>query len=111
MENISDLVELQVVESAFERRIRTFAIVNKDDVLLDVEKFLENAAHLYKAELKHVLHDFNIIKTMSILAADFEKKFPKRMMMNYNRTKMMMKILMKCEWMKMLNMMKMIAHQ
>lgn len=72
MENVESRVELQIRERAFNRRIHTFAIVNKNHV--DIEDFLSDAYHQYQSEVLRILNEFNIVKSMTIFAAEFEKK-------------------------------------
>lgn len=64
-------VELQNRESAFNRRIRTFAIVNKDHI--DLRGFLNDAFNLYWEEVFRTLQEHNIIKTSTVLISLFEK--------------------------------------
>lgn len=70
----NESVELQVLNSAYNRRIHTFAIVNKTH--FDVEKFLNDAFFLYQSEVLQTLETHNMVKTMAILIAIFEKKLP-----------------------------------
>lgn len=64
-------VELQVRESAFEKRIHTFAIVNNNH--LDILEFMHDALSIYQSELTRNLEVQNIVKSMTILIAEFEK--------------------------------------
>lgn len=70
MENAS--VELQNLERAFNRRIRTFAIVNKGHS--EIEAILNDAFNIYRVELTHILEEYSLVKTLSVFAAEFEKK-------------------------------------
>lgn len=72
MSNTSDRVELQVRNSAFNRRIYTFAIINKDHI--DIRAFLNDAFHIYKSELSQILEEHHIVKTNTKFGAEFEKK-------------------------------------
>lgn len=66
-------VELQVSNSAFGRRIREFDIINFG--YKDIEPFLLNAFELYEPQIVEAITQFNIIKTLSYLIAEFEKAF------------------------------------
>lgn len=72
MESLNDRIEFQAIDKAFNRRIRTFAVVNK--VHVDISEFLNDAFRIYQTELVRTLEEHNIIKTMAILVAEFEKK-------------------------------------
>lgn len=72
MTNVNDRVELQIRDRVFNRRIHTFAIVNKDHI--DIESFLNDAFHIYESEVTRILEEFNIVKSLTIFAAEFEKK-------------------------------------
>lgn len=69
-----DHIELQVRDRAFNRRIKTFAIVNKDHV--DVRAFLDDASRIYKYVVENSVSEHRLIKTLSIFAAEFEKVVP-----------------------------------
>lgn len=72
MENIESRVELRIRKRAFYNRIHTFAIINNDHI--DVEPFLKDAFHHYKSEVMRILNEFNIVKSITIFVAEFEKK-------------------------------------
>lgn len=72
MENINDRVELQVRDRAFNRRLFTFAILNKAQHI-DIELFLKDAFYIYQPELHRFLDEHNMVKSMTILTAEFEK--------------------------------------
>ncbi|XP_055306814.1 uncharacterized protein LOC129571069, partial [Sitodiplosis mosellana] len=76
MENANELVELEVCESAFNRRLHTFNIVNKV-TRVDIKGFLWDAFPIYKLEISstHELH--NMVKSSTTLVAEFEKKILK----------------------------------
>lgn len=75
MDSTSEHVTLQVRESAYNRRIHTFAVVNNQH--LDIQQFMNDAFHIYQSELVRTLEQHNnIVKTMSILVAEFEKNIP-----------------------------------
>lgn len=76
MENGSENVVLQVRDSAFNRRIRTFAIVNKVQHI-DIEAFLKDAFYIYRTELTRTLEERNMVKTMTIFVAEFQKIIPR----------------------------------
>lgn len=69
-------VELQVRNSAFDRRLRTFAIVNKVP-RLDIEDFLKDAFHLYEREIVNAVGEYNMIKSMTVFVAEYEKELIK----------------------------------
>lgn len=71
MANNSDRVELQVRERAFNRRIRTFAIVNKAHI--DIDPFLDDAYPIYQSELSRLIEEYTFVKTLTIFTAEFEK--------------------------------------
>lgn len=72
MEDETARVELKMLESAFDRRILSFAIVNISH--LDIHLFMNDAFELYKTEVNRVLESFQMIKSMAILRVEFEKK-------------------------------------
>lgn len=74
MENTDNRVELQILDNAFDRQIRTFALLNK--YYLDIQEFLKGAFRLYRAEIKRTLEQHNIVKSLAILVVEFEKKIP-----------------------------------
>lgn len=75
MENVNNnRVELQILDSAFEKRIHTFAIINNEHI--DIGEFLKDAFHLYKIELISVLREHSMVKTKAVLIAEFEKSVP-----------------------------------
>lgn len=67
-----DHIELQIRDSAFKRRIHTFAIVNKDHI--DVRAFLNDASRIYEYIVSHTLEKYHLIKTFTVFVAEFEKK-------------------------------------
>lgn len=71
--NMGETVELQGRNSAFDRRIRTFAIVNKVP-RLDVDDFLKDAFHIYEREIVNAVEEYNMIKSMTIFVAEYEKE-------------------------------------
>lgn len=72
MVNNSVQVELQVRERAFNRRILTFAIVNKGHI--NIEAFLNDSFNIYESEVTKTLEKFNIVKSSTVFAAEFERK-------------------------------------
>ncbi|XP_055306011.1 uncharacterized protein LOC129570437 [Sitodiplosis mosellana] len=73
MENINKRVELEVCESAFNKRLRTFNIVNKV-ARVDIEEFLWDAFDIYKSEISSIHELHNMVKSSTTLVAEFEKK-------------------------------------
>lgn len=74
--NENKRVELQFRNSAFDRRISTFAIVNKVQRVSIVE-FLKDAFDIYESEMNRAVELNNMVKSISILTAEFEKDIPK----------------------------------
>lgn len=72
-ESIVPYVELEVVNSAFNRRIREFKIMNRG--FKKIEEFLTSAFDLYRDQLTKAVSDFNLIKTVSYFNAEFERSF------------------------------------
>lgn len=72
MANLNESVELQNRECAFNKRINSFAVVNNKH--LDIAEFLSDAFPIYQTELMRNLEERNIVKSMTILVAEFEKK-------------------------------------
>lgn len=68
----NERVELQSRDSAFDRRLHTFAIVNKVP-RFDINAFLNEAFPLYKTEMERTIADHNMVKSTTVLAAEFEK--------------------------------------
>lgn len=60
-QSIDQKVEFQKRNSAFNRRLFTFAIVNKSNHI-DIEAFLKDAFLLYKSDLQHALNLHNMVK-------------------------------------------------
>lgn len=67
-----DHIELQVRERAFNNRIHTFSIVNKNHI--DVKAFLIDASRIYHYIVSNTLEKFNLIKTFTVFVIEFEKK-------------------------------------
>lgn len=55
MENVNDRVTLQILDTAYNRRIRTFAIVNNEHI--NINDFLNDAIVIYKSELLRALEE------------------------------------------------------
>lgn len=72
-EGIVPYVELEVVNSAFNRRIREIKIMNHG--FKNIEEFLLSAFDLYRVELSKAVTEFNLIKTVSYFNAEFERSF------------------------------------
>lgn len=66
-------VELQVSNSAFGRRIREFDLVNKG--YKKIEEFWVNAFEIYQDKLTEAVAEFDLIKTVSVFSAEFERSF------------------------------------
>lgn len=71
MENAGDRIELQIRGSAFNKRIYTFSLVNKEHI--DVEDFLNDAFDLYHSEMINILDEHNMVKSSTIFVVEFEK--------------------------------------
>lgn len=69
----SPYIELKVVNSAFNRRIREFDLVNNG--YKSIESFLLSAFDLYSREIFEAVEEFNLIKTISYFSAEFERAF------------------------------------
>lgn len=67
----NDSLNLEIRENAFERRIRTIAIVNKTHI--DVTQFLKDTYSLYKSEVLKMIDEHYITKTKACFIAEFEK--------------------------------------
>jgi len=65
-------VEFQTLESAFNKRIHAFSILNKDHT--KIEEFLSDAFHIYEREILSSMEKYPTIKSMTIFVAEFEKK-------------------------------------
>lgn len=68
---IAQKVDFQFRESAFSRRLTTFAIINREHV--DIEEFLNDTYFYFERELRKVLVDNESIKFNTIFGATFEK--------------------------------------
>lgn len=66
-------VELVVVNSAFNRRVREFEILNHG--YKNIEEFLLSAFEIYRLQLSQAVAEFNLIKTVSYFNAEFERSF------------------------------------
>lgn len=73
MTSDGECVEFQACANAFNKRLSTFNIVNKVQ-RTDIQSFLNDAYKIYQKELMCILEKYNIVKSLSILAAEFEKK-------------------------------------
>lgn len=73
MEEVAKTVELRERESAFNRRLHTFDIVNKVAERIDIPEFLWDAYSIYESELKKTLGVKNMVKTMTIIALEYKK--------------------------------------
>lgn len=71
MENSGERIELQIRKSAFNKRIHTFSLVNKEHI--DIEDFMNDAFDLYHAEMTKILNEHNMVKSSTIFVAEFEK--------------------------------------
>lgn len=76
MSNVDESVELQVRQYGYGERLYKFAIVDKT-IRIDIEAFLKEAFHIYENELDRVIGLHNMVKSITILTAEFEKSFPK----------------------------------
>lgn len=74
--NISETVEFQARENGYNRRIHTFAIVDKL-IRIDIVAFLKDAFQVYEPELDRVIRLHNMIKSATTLTVEYEKKIPK----------------------------------
>lgn len=72
----SDRVEFQTRENGFKNRLFTFAIVDKE-VRVEIMDFLVDAYHIYEREINRALELHHMIKSMTVLAIEFEKKVSK----------------------------------
>lgn len=66
-------VELKVVNSAFNRRIREFEILNHG--FKTIKDFLLHSFEVYRDQLTKAVSEFNLIKTVSYFNAEFERSF------------------------------------
>lgn len=66
-------IALELREHVFNRRIRRFALIN-NNFYTDLEEFLKDAYSLYKTEIERLLEQFKLVKTMTVLTLEFEKK-------------------------------------
>lgn len=74
MENIDNQsVELQRRTSAFNNRLFTFAIVNKTHCV-DIPIFMERSFAIYRSELQRAIDNYNMVKSMTVFVAVFEKE-------------------------------------
>lgn len=76
MENINERVELEAINKAFNRRLYTFNITNKVK-RVNIEDFLNDAFLIYESEVSRFLNGHSMIKSMTVLAAEFEKNIEK----------------------------------
>lgn len=68
-------VELR--EHAFTHRIQRFALINNNNIYIDIDQFLNASYALYKMEMEKVLQRFKYVKTMTVFVLEFEKKYLK----------------------------------
>lgn len=75
METTSDRDELQerLTKRAFNKRICTFVIVNKDHI--DIKAFLSDAFRIYRTEVNRILEKHNVVETSTVFACRFENFF------------------------------------
>lgn len=66
-------VELRESNSAFNRRIREFELINFG--YKDIERFLLKAFEQYQSKIIEAVNQYRIIKTLSYFNADFERAF------------------------------------
>lgn len=66
-------VEFEASNSAYDRRIREFKIVNNG--FKNIEEFLIAAFEIYQVEITKAVAEFNLIKTVSYFTAEFERSF------------------------------------
>lgn len=66
--NASERVLLQIRNTAFDKRIRTFAIVNRVP-RVDIEGFLIDAFPIYENEMAHTVEEHSMVKSITILTA------------------------------------------
>lgn len=66
-------VELKVVNSAFNRRIRDFEILNHG--YKNIKEFLLSAFEVYRLQLTDAVAEFNLIKTVCYFNAEFARSF------------------------------------
>lgn len=72
---MSENIECESRETAFQRRLQTFAIINKNHT--DLQEFLRDAFHYFNEKIVQVLETFNMVKVSACLAAEFEKTVQK----------------------------------
>lgn len=68
-------VELQRRNNAFNNRLFTFAIVSKT-LCVDIPIFMEDSFAIYRSELQRAIDTHNMVKSMTVFVAEFEKEVP-----------------------------------
>lgn len=64
-------VDFEYREMAFNKRMLTFAIVNRDHI--DIKEFLFDAFNYYENEIKDIFRDHAMVKVNTCFSATFEK--------------------------------------
>lgn len=72
-ENEVPHVELEVLDSAFNQRIREFKTLNHG--YKNVEEFLLSAFEVYRLQLSSAVAEFDLIKSVSYFNREFERSF------------------------------------
>lgn len=73
MANGNGNIELQIRNSAFRNRLRTFAVVN-NHCHIDVKVFLNSAFPIYKTQIGSAIRLNGMVKSTAIFVAEFEKR-------------------------------------
>lgn len=68
---MSSKIHFEQRNSAFNRRIYTFAVVNRDHI--DIRQFLHDAFDYFDAEIRGILQERHMVKVNAILSVVFEK--------------------------------------
>lgn len=68
---MSELIEYQQRQSAFRRRLQSFAVVNLEHI--DVRTFLEDAFHYFSLEINRILIEKPMLKVSACLKLVFQK--------------------------------------
>lgn len=68
---MSEQVEFQVRESAFENRLHTFAVINRGHI--DIKEFMNDAFHYFETEINPIVLDNCIVNVSACLIAVYEK--------------------------------------
>lgn len=68
-------IQFELRETAFDRRIQTFAIINR--IYMDITEFLRSAYYHFYTELQEILTNYPLVKVNACLEAEFQKVFEK----------------------------------